>query len=198
MREAPGRSRKSSLRSGGATKVVPMTMRSTMPNASSVRMPERRPMSAKMSPTSPRGTMPTPDREAAEAGPGCGPAGRHLAEDGQDGEPQRHQQQVGAARTARVEQGHVQRAADAHEEDRGEQCTDRANPLLDGVELLGARQDDPGGEGAHDERGAGHVGQRGEGKADGQREHRDRVAGPSSGRRYGRRAARPSRRPPRR
>src|SRR6185295_10254651 len=48
------------LSPGGATKVVTMTMSSTAPNTSSVSTPDRRPMSAKMSPTSPRGTIPTP------------------------------------------------------------------------------------------------------------------------------------------
>ena len=48
------------MSAGGATNVVAMTIRSTAPNTASGSTPERRPMSAKMSPTSPRGTIPTP------------------------------------------------------------------------------------------------------------------------------------------
>src|SRR5215208_4224190 len=50
----------SSFNAGGATKVVTMTMRRMAPNTASLRTPARRPISAKMSPTSPRGIMPTP------------------------------------------------------------------------------------------------------------------------------------------
>src|SRR4051812_30592718 len=50
----------SSFKPGGATKVVAMIMSKTAPNTASLRIPARRPMSAKMSPTSPRGTIPTP------------------------------------------------------------------------------------------------------------------------------------------
>ena len=45
--------------------------------------------------------------------------------------------------------------AHAHEEDRGEDRGDRPHLVLDGVELVGAREDEPGREGADDERGPG-------------------------------------------
>src|SRR6185503_10312804 len=55
-----GRAPKSSFRPGGATKVVAITMSRMAPNTASFKMPARRPMSAKINPTSPRGIIPTP------------------------------------------------------------------------------------------------------------------------------------------
>src|SRR5215213_4500455 len=55
-----GREPKSTFRPGGAMKVVAMTISRMAPNTASLRTPARRPMSAKMRPTSPRGIIPTP------------------------------------------------------------------------------------------------------------------------------------------
>ena len=48
-------------------------------------------MSAKMRPTSPRGTMPTPTTIRRNRDPGRGPAGGDLADDGEHGERRRDQ-----------------------------------------------------------------------------------------------------------
>ena len=60
-------------------------------------------------------------------------------------------------RASWVEQAEINRPADAHEEDRREDRGDGPHLVLDGVELIGAGENDPRGESADDQ---GRAGQR--------------------------------------
>ena len=196
-----GTAANSAFSAGGAMNVVTMTMRSTAPNTSSPRTPDRRPMSAKMRPTSPRGTIPTPTTRRRNADPRRGPPGGQLADHREhDEHPGDERASRARLRGGRVEQAEVDRRADAHEEDRREDRSDRPHLLLDGVELVGARQDEAGGEGADDERRPGQRGQRREAEREGDGGDQQHVANPHADdrrRRAGARGSgRPSPRPP--
>ena len=110
--------------------------------------------------------------------PGRGPAGSDLADDRD--ERQRAGDREGAARggRGRVQQAQIDGGADAHEEDRREDRRHGPDLPLDGVELVGARENEAGGEGADDERRAGQRGERGQAERERDREDQQDVAHP--------------------
>ena len=147
-----------------------MTMSRTAPNTSSVRMPERRPMSAKMRPDLAPGDHADADHEAPVMGPGRGPAGGELAGDREESQQPGDDEGRPRRGVRGIEQPQVHRRADAHEEDRREDRGHRLHFPLDDIELVGAGQDESGGEGADDEGGSGHGGRRRQAQGEGHRE----------------------------
>ena len=119
-------------------------------------------MSAKMRPDLAPRHHADPDDEPAHPDPWGGPARGKLAHDTDERQRPRDGQRASGARRRGVEQSQIHRRADAHEEDRREHRCHRMDLALDDVELVGAGEDEAGGEGAKDERGAGQGGEPGE------------------------------------
>ena len=169
----------SALSAGGATNVVAMTMSSTAPNTSSPRTPERRPISAKIEPTSPRGIIPTPTTSRRNGSTGAAqPAAILPTIASTISTPGDRRACLARVGIGRVEQTEIDRRADADEEDGREDRRHRLHFVLDGVELVGARQNEARGEGADDERRARDGGRGGQPEREGEREDEQHIPDP--------------------
>ena len=142
-RAGSGRRRTAALSAGGATNVVAMTISSTAPNTSSLSTPARRPMSAKMSPTSPRGTIPTPTtrRRMRTQGAAQPAASLPTIADARSAPPRRPASPGRPATSGRAAAGSTEAPTLTKKIGR-EDRRHRPDLVLDGVELVGAREDE--------------------------------------------------------
>ena len=108
-----------------------MTMRVTPPKRPASKTPEASPVWAKISPTSPRGTMPTPIDRLVAAEPERGIAGGQLAGDADDDQHAADEQSGPARRLERIEGAQVDRRPDRDEEQRHEEMADLGDAALD-------------------------------------------------------------------